>query len=160
MNGHRNGKIETVAILGGGPAASTLATLLAREGVRVAIFHRPKRAPLLVGESLVPAIILILRRLGVEDEVRSYGKYKPGAIFNMNEWGDFPFTFADFCGKMPDYAFNVPRIKFEATLLDCAKCAGAKVIETEAKVERVAGEDKVRLSAETLAACGAPANPI
>jgi flavin-dependent dehydrogenase len=102
----------------------------------------------------VPAIILILRRLGVEDEVRSYGKYKPGAIFNMNEWGDFPFTFADFCGKMPDYAFNVPRIKFEATLLECAKRAGAKIIETEAKVERVAGEDKVRLSAETLAACG------
>ncbi len=147
-------KIKTVAILGAGPAASTLATLLARDGVKVALLHRPRAAALLVGESLVPAIILILRRLGVEDEVRSYGKYKPGAIFNMNEWGDFPFTFADFCGKLPDYAYNVPRIKFEATLLDCAKRAGARVIETEAKVERVAGEDKVRLSAETLAACG------
>jgi len=147
-------KINSVAILGAGPAASTLATLLARAGVRVALLHRPRAAALLVGESLVPAIILILRKLGVEDEVRSYGKYKPGAIFNMNEWGDFPFTFADFCGKLPDYAYNVPRIKFEATLLDCAKRAGARVIETEAKVERVAGEDKVRLSAETLAACG------
>jgi hypothetical protein len=147
-----NQPIKTVAILGAGPAASTLATLLARDGVRVALLHRPRAAALLVGESLVPAIILILRRLGVEDEVRSYGKYKPGAIFNMNEFGDFPFTFADFCGKMPDYAFNVPRNKFEATLLDCAKRAGAKVFEIEAKVERVAGEDKVRLSAETLAA--------
>jgi hypothetical protein len=147
-----NKPIKTVAILGAGPAASTLATLLARDGVRVALLHRPRAAALLVGESLVPAIILILRRLGVEDEVRSYGKYKPGAIFNMNEFGDFPFTFADFCGKMPDYAFNVPRNKFEATLLDCAKRAGAKVFEIEAKVERVAGEDKVRLSAETLAA--------
>ncbi|MEJ0090238.1 MAG: tryptophan 7-halogenase [Limisphaerales bacterium] len=147
-------KINSVAILGAGPAASALATLLARAGIRVALLHRPRAAALLVGESLVPAIILILRRLGVEDEVRSYGKYKPGAIFNMNEFGDFPFTFADFCGSMPDYAYNVPRIKFEATLLDCAKRAGAKVIETEAKVERVAGEDKVRLSAETLAACG------
>jgi flavin-dependent dehydrogenase len=147
-------KINSVAILGAGPAASTLATLLARDGIRVALLHRPRAAALLVGESLVPAIILILRRLGVEDEVRSYGKYKPGAIFNMNEWGDFPFTFADFCGKMPDYAFNVPRIKFEATLLDCAKRAGAKVFEIEAKAERISGEDKVRLSAETLAACG------
>src|SRR5882724_1758027 len=147
------GRIKTVAILGGGPAASTLATLLARDGIRVAILHRPRAAALLVGESLVPAIVLILRRLGVEDEVRSYGKYKPGAIFNMNEWGDFPFTFRDFCGKLPDYAYNVPRIKFEATLMDCAKRAGAKVFEIEAKVERVPGEDKVRLSAETLAAC-------
>ena len=146
--------IKTVAILGAGPAASTLATLLARDGIRVALLHRPRAAALLVGESLVPAIILILRRLGVEDEVRSYGKYKPGAIFNMNEFGDFPFTFADFCGKMPDYAYNVPRIKFEATLLDCAKRAGAKVFEIEAKVERIAGENKVRLNAETLAACG------
>jgi hypothetical protein len=147
-------KIKSVAILGAGPAASTLATLLARDGVKVALLHRPRAAALLVGESLVPAIILILRQLGVEDEVRSYGKYKPGAIFNMNEFGDFPFTFADFCGKMPDYAFNVPRIKFEATLLDCAKRAGAKVFEIEAKVERISGEDKVRLSAETLAGCG------
>jgi flavin-dependent dehydrogenase len=149
-----NDKINSVAILGAGPAASTLATLLARAGVRVVLLHRPRAAALLVGESLVPAIILILRRLGVENEVRSYGKYKPGAIFNMNEFGDFPFTFADFCGKMPDYAFNVPRIKFEATLLDCAKRAGAKVFEIEAKTERVLGADKVRLSAETLAACG------
>lgn len=150
----RDGKIKTVAILGAGPAASTLAALLARDGIKVALLHRPRAAALLVGESLVPAIILILRRLGVEDEVRSYGKYKPGAIFNMNEFGDFPFTFRDFCGKLPDYAFNVPRIKFEATLMDCARRAGAKVVETEAKVERVTGEDKVRLSAETLAACG------
>jgi flavin-dependent dehydrogenase len=149
-----NQKIKTVAIVGGGPAASTLATLLARQKIRVAIIHRPRAAALLVGESLVPAIVLILRRLGVEEEVRAYGKYKPGAIFNMNEWGDFPFTFADFCGKMPDYAYNVPRIKFEATLMECAKRAGVQVFETEAKVERVAGEDKVRLGAETLAACG------
>jgi flavin-dependent dehydrogenase len=154
MNTQRTGKINTVAILGAGPAATTLAALLARDGVKVTLLHRPRAAALLVGESLVPAIILILRRLGVEDEVRAYGKYKPGAIFNMNEFGDFPFTFRDFCGKLPDYAYNVPRIKFEATLMDCAKRAGAKVVETEAKVERVTGEDKVRLSRETLAACG------
>lgn len=151
---NRNHRIKTVAILGGGPAACTLATLLAREGICVAILHRPRAAALLVGESLVPAIILILRRLGVEEEVREYGKYKPGAIFNMNEFGDYPFTFRDFCGSMPDYAYNVPRIKFEATLRAAAKRAGAKVIETEAKVERVVGADQVRLSAETLAATG------
>lgn len=149
-----NKAIKTVAILGGGPAASTLATLLARDGVRVAMLHRPRAAALLVGESLVPAIILILRKLGVEEEVRAYGKFKPGAVFDMNEFGQFPFTFRDFCGPMPDYAFNVPRIKFEATLREAAQRAGAKIIETEAKVERVAGTDQIRLSAETLAACG------
>lgn len=152
MNNQQNGKINTVAILGGGPAASTLATLLAREGIRVALLHRPRHAPLLVGESLVPAIIPLLRRLGVEDEVRAYAKYKPGAIFNMNEFGDYPFTFKDFCGPLPDYAYNVPRLKFETTLLAAAQRAGAKVFETEAKVERVGSTDKVRLTRETIAA--------
>jgi len=148
------GPIETVAILGAGPAACTLAIHLARGGIRVALLHRRRSVPLLVGESLVPAIIVILRRLGVEDEVRSYGKYKPGAIFDMNEFGGFPFTFRDFSAPLPDYAYNVPRIQFEATLVGAAQRAGARVIETEAKVERVAGMDRVQLSAETLAACG------
>jgi flavin-dependent dehydrogenase len=147
---HSHGKIKSLAILGGGPAASALATLLARDGIRVAILHRPRNAPLLVGESLVPAIIPILRRLGVEEEVREFAKYKPGAIFNMTEFGDYPFTFKDFCGPLPDYAYNVPRNKFEATLLEAAKRAGAKVFEMEAKVERITNTDKVKLSRETL----------
>ena len=151
---HSHGKIKSVAILGGGPAASALAALLARDGVRVGLLHRPRNAPLLVGESLVPAIIPILRRLGVEDEVRAYAKYKPGAIFNMNEFGDYPFTFKDFCGPLPDYAYNVPRNKFEATLLEAAKRAGAKVFELEAKVERVRNTDQVKLTRETLDALG------
>src|SRR5882724_12739819 len=66
--GKRNGKIRTVAILGGGPVASSLGILLARQGVKVALLHLQKRAPLIVGESLVPAIIPMLRELGVEDE--------------------------------------------------------------------------------------------
>ena len=147
---HSHGKIKSIAILGGGPAASALAILLAREGIHVAMFHRPRNAPLLVGESLVPAIIPILRQLGVEEEVRAFAKFKPGAIFNMNEFGDYPFTFRDFCGSLPDYAYNVPRLQFEKTLLEAAKRAGVKVFETEAKVERIPSTDKVKLSRETL----------
>jgi flavin-dependent dehydrogenase len=154
MKSHHTGKIKTVAILGGGPAASTLATLLAREGVRVAIFHRQRTAPLLVGESLVPAIVLMLRKLGVEEEVAAFSKYKPGACFNIGEQMDFPFAFKDFCGLFPPYAYNVPRIQFEATLLETARKAGAKIFEADAKVERVEGTDRVQLSRETLETVG------
>jgi len=42
--------IKTVAILGAGPAACTLAIHLARGGIRVALLHRPRSVPLLVGE--------------------------------------------------------------------------------------------------------------
>jgi flavin-dependent dehydrogenase len=154
MKKHHTGRISTVAILGGGPVASTLATLLARTGIKAAILYKPTGRPLLVGESLVPAVIPILRMLGVEDEIRSYSKYKPGACFNMNEHGDFPFTFKDFCGALPDYAFNVPRIRFEQTLLEMARRAGVKIIEIVAGVERIENTDRVRLSRETLEAAG------
>ena len=93
-----DGKIKSVAILGGGPAASTLAVLLARKKIRAAIFHLPKRAPLIVGESLVPAVIPILRLLGVEDEVRGYGLYKPGATINLSEAVNFSFVFSNIRG--------------------------------------------------------------
>lgn len=147
------GKYKTVAILGGGPVASTLATLLARDGVKVGILHLPKRAPLLVGESLVPAIIPMLRELGVEEEIKSYSKLKPGATINLTETFNLCFPFKELRSTLPPYSYNTPRDRFDDTLLAAARRAGAHVIETAAKVERVPGTDKVRLSPETMAAC-------
>lgn len=65
--------IKTVAIIGGGPSGCSLATLPKRKGYKVAVFHLEKRPEIIVGESLVPAIIP-LRKLGVEDEVILIGK--------------------------------------------------------------------------------------
>jgi flavin-dependent dehydrogenase len=118
------------------------------------VLHRPRTAPLLVGESLVPAIILMLRKLGVEEEVAAYSQYKPGACFDFGPDVQFPFVFKDFCGSFPPYAYNVPRIQFEETLLAAAKREGVRVIDAAAGVERVDGADQVRLNRETLAACG------
>ena len=153
MSNRRSVKAETVAILGGGPSASTLAVLLARRGVRVGIFHLPKRAPLIVGESLVPAIIPMLRMLGVEDEVRGYSTLKPGATFNISPDVNFSFSFDQLTGRnVAPYAYNVPRERFDDTLLGAARNAGARVIEAAAKVERAGETDRVQLSPETLAA--------
>jgi hypothetical protein len=154
MKNHHVGKIKTVAILGGGPAASTLATLLAREKICVAIFYLPKRAPLIVGESLVPAIIPMLQMLGVEEKVAAFSTLKPGATFNIRETDNFSFFFDKLIGKTATYAYNVPREKFDDALLETARAAGAKIIEAAANVERITGTDKVKLSADTLAAAG------
>lgn len=144
------GPVQTVAILGGGPAASTLATLLARDGVRVAIWHQPKRAPLIVGESLVPAVIPLLQKLGVEDEVRSFSTFKPGATFNLSEDVNFSFFFKQLTGTTATYAYNVPRERFDDVLLANARRAGVRAFETKAEVERVPGTDCVQLTRETL----------
>jgi flavin-dependent dehydrogenase len=150
MNGHF-GKIRNVAILGGGPVASTLATLLARAGVRVAIWCKPQTAPLIVGESLVPAIIPMLRKLGVEDEVRKFSLLKPGATFNLSDAINFSFHFEQLRG-LPRYAYNVPRDRFDACLLEAAKKAGVGVFETPAEVTRVPGTDRVQLTEATCEA--------
>jgi len=146
-----HGNIRTVAILGGGPVASTLGILLARAGLRVAIWHKPKAAALIVGESLVPAIIPMLRKLGVEDEVRKFSMLKPGATFNLSAEINFSFHFEQLRG-LPRYAYNVPRDRFDATLLEAAKKAGVGVFESPAEVTRVPGADRVQLSEPTLEA--------
>ena len=147
-----NGKIKTVAILGGGPSACTLAIMLARGGVKSAIYHVPKRAPLIVGESLVPAIIPMLRTLGVEDEVKTYSKLKPGATINISPENNFYFEFKNLRGGFPKYAYNVPRDKFDDTLLNAAKKAGVKIVEAAASVEKIPDADKVKLSDADIAA--------
>lgn len=154
MNNQKPGKIRSVAILGGGPAASTLATLLARDGVCVAIYYLPKRVPLIVGESLVPAIIPMLQMLGVEEKVASFSTFKPGATFNIRPTDNYSFFFDKLIGKTATYAYNVPREKFDDALLDAAHAAGAKIIEAAATVERITGTERVKLGADTLAAAG------
>ena len=123
-------------------------------GRRVVMLHRPRTAPLLVGESLVPAIVLMLRKLGLEEEVAGYSQYKPGAAFDFGADAVFPFLFKDFCGSFPPHAYNVPRIQFEDTLLAAAKREGAAIIDVDAGLERVDSTDKVRFNKDTLAACG------
>jgi len=53
---------------------------------------------------------------------------------------------------MPRYAYNVPRERFDDTLLEAARKAGAKIFEVPATVERVPGSDRVQLGCETLEA--------
>ena len=141
---------RSVAIIGGGPAGACLGALLAKRGWKTGIFHTDKRPPLIVGESLLPAVIPYLRELGIEDEVKSYSVYKPGATvcLNLDEVISASFTFAE--GKLPDYAYNTPRDIFDQTLLSAAERAGAAIFRSGAKLEKGEVSDTVRLTSETI----------
>ena len=147
--GHAPGR--RVAIVGGGPTGSALATWLRRGGAEVVLFTRAKRPPIIIGESLVPAVIPFLRELGVEDEVAKYSTYKPGATFVFHPQVEMSFRFAESRGARTPYAYNVPRDRFDQTLLDNALRAGAKRIDHSAQLERVPGVERIRLGAETEA---------
>ncbi len=143
--------IRSVAIIGGGPSGCSLATLLKRKGFNVAVFYLEKRPEIIVGESLVPAIIPFIRELGVEDEVKAYSTYKPGASVwvNKDEEATSPFSFGG--GGLPPYAYNVPRTKFDKTIFDLAVCEGVTFFNHVAKLERVGDTDEIKLSDETIA---------
>jgi flavin-dependent dehydrogenase len=143
--------VKRVLVVGGGPSGAALSTWLARAGVAVAMFTRGKRPPIIVGESLVPAVVPFLRDLGVEDEVAQYSLYKPGATFVFHPITKLSFRFADSRGAKTPYSYNVPRDRFDATLLGAALRAGAKQLEHGVRFEREAGTDRVRVDAESAA---------
>jgi len=143
-------KIKSVAIIGGGPSGCALATLLKRKGFNVAVFYINNRPEIIVGESLVPAIVPMLRELGVEEEVSSYSTYKPGASVwvSKDEEATSPFSFGG--GSLPPYAYNVPRVKFDKTLFEKARNEGVTFFELVAKLEKTGKGDELKLSDETI----------
>lgn len=146
-----NRNIKSVAIVGGGPSGCSLATLLKRKGFKVGVFYLEKRPEIIVGESLVPAIIPMLRELGIEEEVKTYSTYKPGASVwvNKDEEATSPFSFGG--GGLPPYAYNVPRTKFDKTVFDLAVREGVKFFNQAAKLELTGNIDELKLSDDTIA---------
>ena len=57
-----------VAIIGGGPAGSTAAALLARAGRRVIVFEREKFPRFHIGESLLPFSMKAFTRLELHEK--------------------------------------------------------------------------------------------
>ncbi len=144
---------STIVILGAGPAGSALATWLARAGKRVVIFDPQKRPPLVVGESLIPATMPFLRDLGVVDEIASYSELKPGATFVLDQGRTVhSFRFDQVRGTKEPFAYNVPRDRYDATLLAAAQRAGATLVPVRAKVRREG--DRVLLDPATVEAAG------
>jgi flavin-dependent dehydrogenase len=145
-----------VAIVGAGPAGSALGLYLARSGCRPIIYSKGKRPPIIVGESLVPAVVPFLREFGIEQEVASYSTWKSGATFVYNQDYRLNIWFDQVRGgRVPTYSYNVPRDRFDATIRDAAERAGATVVEHAARMERAGDSDRLRLSDDTVAAAGA-----
>jgi flavin-dependent dehydrogenase len=147
--------IRTVAVVGGGPGGASLATYLARAGKRVALFDSGNKPELIVGESLVPATIPFLRRLGIEDEVAEYGTFKPGASFSLpRNQEQMHFRFDEVRKARVSYSYNVPRDRLDASIRSAAVNAGAALFTGRARIEREGAGDRVRLADETLARTG------
>ena len=66
-----------VLVVGGGPAGSTIAALLAQKGRRVVVLEKDRFPRFHIGESLLPLNLPLFESLGVAKEVERIGVYKP-----------------------------------------------------------------------------------
>ena len=119
-----------VAVIGGGPAGSTAATLLSTLGHKLIILEKEHHPRFHIGESLLPMNLPVFERLGVLDKVRAIGVYKPGADFEAdNERGYNTYSFARAIGDSPPHAYQVWRQDFDRMLFQHARAAGADARE-------------------------------
>ena len=131
-----------VLVVGGGPGGSSAATFLARGGLRVALAEREAFPRFHVGESLLPANMPVLDRLGVLDAVKARGfLVKYGAYFHDQDL-DLGYQFFFREGKpWPTYTYEVQRGEFDKILLDHAAAQPNVTLLQPATVERVVFDD-------------------
>src|SRR3546814_191173 len=125
-----------VLVIGGGPAGSTIATLLARKGWQVTQLEKDRHPRFHIGESLLPMNMPILKRMGAFEKVDAIGMLKLGADFPRDEGGYNTFDFARALDAKCDHAYHVKREQFDQVLFEHARENGVDARE-QVKVERV-----------------------
>ncbi len=122
------GRDAEVAVVGAGPAGSSLALRLARSGVDVVLLDArsfPRSKP--CGDCLSPGATPLLRELGVLPELR---ERDPGRLTGWRvrspggTW--FAGRFDPGRGRGPAVGLSLPRRELDAALLSAARRAGAR----------------------------------
>ena len=130
-----------VIVVGGGPAGSTIGSLLAKWGQKVLILEKDRFPRFHIGESLLPGTVRVMKRLGVLNKVEQAGftrKYGASYIWGKSRkpW-TIHFSEVD---EDATYAYQVDRATFDKILLDHSSECGATVLEG-CKVTRFTNED-------------------
>jgi flavin-dependent dehydrogenase len=118
-----------VIVIGGGPAGSSVSTLLAKQGLRVELFERDHFPRFHIGESLIPHSYGMLERLDMLDTMRNSHFIKKYSVQFINQHGKLsePFYFVDHRPHESSQTWQVRRSEFDNLLLNNARRHGVQV---------------------------------
>jgi flavin-dependent dehydrogenase len=120
-----------VAVIGGGPAGSSVSTLLAKKGYRVQLFERESFPRFHIGESLIPHTWFVLDKLGMLQKMHDSHFTKKYSVQFVNQYGRIsePFDFVDHDSHESSQTWQVRRSEFDHMLLNNAREHGVDVHE-------------------------------
>ncbi|MEU0793020.1 NAD(P)/FAD-dependent oxidoreductase [Amycolatopsis sp. NPDC005961] len=127
-----------VAVLGGGPAGSATALLLARRGADVGLYAAPGHERPRLGESLPPAVNPVLHELGVAAGFAALGALP--SYGTSGAWGTGEVSSQSFLFSPHGTGWHVDRTRFDEMLTTAAARAGATVFPSRVRrVHRIVG---------------------
>lgn len=120
-----------VVVIGGGPAGSTCATLIAQQGYHVQLFEREYFPRFHIGESLIPETYHVIERLGMLDKMKGSPFVKKYSVQFVNDRGTLsePFYFWDNKPHECSQTWQVRRSEFDEALLSNAREKGVEAHE-------------------------------
>src|SRR5437762_8035785 len=124
-----NTGVVDVVVIGGGPAGSTVSTLLAQHGLRVQLFERERFPRFHIGESLIPETYWVFQRLKMLDKMKASPFVKKYSVQFINAAGKLsaPFYFHDNKPHECSQTWQVIRSEFDAMMLQNAQEQGVEV---------------------------------
>jgi flavin-dependent dehydrogenase len=126
-----------VIVIGGGPAGSTVSTLLAQHGCKVQLFERERFPRFHIGESLIPETYWVLQRLKMLDKMKKSHFIKKYSVQFVNANGKLsaPFYFHDNKADECSQTWQVVRSEFDLMMLRNAAEQGVEVHEATRVLE-------------------------
>jgi flavin-dependent dehydrogenase len=120
-----------VVVIGGGPAGSTVSTVIAQRGYRVQLFERERFPRFHIGESLIPETYWVLERLKMLPKMRQSPFTKKYSVQFVNAQGKVsaPFYFWDNKPHECSQTWQVVRSEFDTMMLNNARDQGVEAHE-------------------------------
>jgi flavin-dependent dehydrogenase len=126
-----------VIVIGGGPAGSTVSTLLAQHGCKVTLFERERFPRFHIGESLIPETYWVLERLKMLPKMKASHFTKKYSVQFVSAKGKLsaPFYFHDNKPHECSQTWQVDRSEFDLMMLRNAAEQGVEVHEATRVLE-------------------------